>query len=121
MSAGTLLFDADCGFCGRAAALVRRGRFDVDVVALQRADLAALGVDAARARREMPFVAADGSVTYGHLGWAGVLSAGRPPLPTLGRALAAPLLARPAATLYGWVADHRHRLPGGTRACRLER
>ncbi len=120
MSAGIVLFDDDCGFCRRVAGLVRRGPFDVDIASLQGVDLAALGVDAGRARRDMPYVAADGHVTYGHHAWAAVLSAGPPPLPLLGRALAAPLVDRPASALYRWVAEHRHRLPGGSPTCRLD-
>ncbi len=54
---GLLLYDAECGFCTRAAHWVRRQLpVDVDVLALQSVDLAALGVDPGRAEREIPFV-----------------------------------------------------------------
>ena len=61
-----MLYDADCGFCTRAARLVPRLGMRVDVAPLQSCDLAPLGIDAVRSGREMPFVASDGTVSYVH-------------------------------------------------------
>lgn len=112
-----MLHDADCGFCTRVAARVPLLGVDVDDAALQSVDLVSLGVDPARALREMPFVAADGTVAYGHRAWAGILATG--PLPTrlLGRLLLARGTGRVAASAYRWVSENRGRLPGGTPAC----
>lgn len=115
-----MLHDADCGFCTRVAALVPRLGVDVDDVALQDVDLPALGVDPDRALREMPFVAADGTVAYGHRAWAGILLTGRLVCRAAGRALIAPGLERLAGAVYGWVSDNRSRLPGGTPACAVD-
>lgn len=115
----TVLFDADCGFCTRAAGLLRRLPLEVDVVALQSADLAKLGVDADRALAEMPYVDQDGSVVYGHAAVAAALRTGPRPLRIVGRLLVAPGIGRVAATTYRWIARHRQRLPGGTAACAL--
>jgi predicted DCC family thiol-disulfide oxidoreductase YuxK len=117
--AGVLLYDADCGFCTRAALAVPKLRLAIGVCALQSVDLPALGVDPARAGREIPFVAASGAVSYGHLAIAGALSTG--PLPTrlVGSVLRTPGLSRIFGALYALIAANRHRLPGGTPACKI--
>lgn len=114
-----MLYDADCGFCTRAARLVPRLGMRVDVAPLQSCDLASLGIDAVRSGREMPFLAADGSVSYGHRAWAGVLMTGPAPLRWLGRVLGSRAAAPWAARTYRQVAENRHRLPGGTPTCSL--
>lgn len=114
-----LLYDADCGFCTRVAGVAPRLRLDLEVQALDAVDLAALGVDQRRARRELPYVGSDGTVTYGHLAVASALLTGPVPARMLGRLLGSRALDRPAAAGYRWVAAHRHRLPGGRAACVL--
>ncbi len=116
-----MLYDADCGFCTRVAAQVPRLRVEVDPVPLQSIDLADRGVDEERALREMPFVASSGEVSYGHRAWAAILRSGPWPTRVVGRALGSRLLDRPAAATYRWVSENRHRLPGGTTACSLDR
>jgi predicted DCC family thiol-disulfide oxidoreductase YuxK len=120
MSRGLMLYDADCGFCTRIAERVTRWRFDVDGGPLQATDLAALGIDPQRALREMPFVAADGQVAYGHHAWACILATGPWPARMAGRVLASRLLERPAGRVYRWVSEHRGRMPGGTSACSVD-
>ncbi len=115
-----MLYDADCGFCTRAARLVPRLRVDVDIASIQETDLAAKGVDAERAVREMPFVDADGAVRYGHRAWAGVLLSGAAPWRWLGGLLDSRALSPVAERCYAWVAEHRSSLPGGTPACSLD-
>jgi predicted DCC family thiol-disulfide oxidoreductase YuxK len=120
MAAGVMLYDADCGFCTRTASRVRRLGVDVDIAAIQETDLAAVGVDTERALREMPFVGADGSVSYGHQAWAGVLMTGSLPLRAVGQALGSRAVAPLAGRVYRWVSENRQRLPGGTPACELD-
>lgn len=115
----TLLYDADCGFCTKAAGFVPRLHLDIDVTALQSVDLEALGVSAERAVAEMPFVHADGSVVYGHRAIAAVLRTGAAPLRVIGRIITLPGVDPAARLTYGWVARHRHQLPGGTPSCAL--
>lgn len=120
MAAPVLLYDADCGFCTATARRLPLLRLGVEVRALQECDLAALGVDEARARVEMPFVDGTG-VHYGHRAYAAALQHGHQPLRLLGRVLGSRLLDGPAGAAYHWVATNRHRLPGGTAACALDR
>ncbi len=119
MGRALLLFDADCGFCARAAAVAPRLRLDVDVKPLQDVDLRPLGVSADRAKREIPLVAPDGRVRYGHEAVAGALATGGR-LPHLAARI---MLSWPidglAAAVYRLVARNRHRLPGGAASCRI--
>ena len=112
-----LLYDADCGFCTRAASLIPRLRLRVDVQSIQSVDLAALGVSPERAVSEMPLVRTDGSVVYGHEAVAGALATGVLPLRFIARLMTLPPFDRIVSRLYGWVARHRHQLPGGIAAC----
>jgi predicted DCC family thiol-disulfide oxidoreductase YuxK len=115
----TLLYDADCGFCTRAAARVPRLHLDVEVTSLQSVDLSALGISPERALEEMPYVDFDGSVRYGHEAVAAALRTGPLLLRWFGRAMVLPGLGQVSGVLYRWVARHRHQLPGGTPACAL--
>lgn len=115
----TLLYDADCGFCTRAAGKVPALRLDVDVATLQSVDVDALDVSAERALSEMPFIGADGSVVYGHRAVAAALRTGPAPLRVAGRLITLPGVGPIAQLVYGWVARHRHQLPGGTAACAI--
>lgn len=119
MPRSLLLYDADCGFCTRAVGWAPRLRLDLDVRALGTVDLPALGVDPQRARRELPHVMSDGTVTYGHLAVASALLTGPVLARVLGRCVGSRSLDRPAAAVYRWVAAHRHRLPGGRATCVL--
>ena len=99
MPAPVLLYDGDCAFCTTCAQLVeKRIRADADVVAWQFADLAALGVTAEQA--------------------AMLCRAGRI-WRIAGGVLLLPGISWPAARVYRLVAANRHRLPGGTPACKL--
>lgn len=114
---GALLYDADCGFCTRSASwLSRRGV--PGVRSLQSVDLAAQGVDADRALREIPAVLGSGEVVYGARAIGEALRVGPWSLRVAGWLVRRPL-AWPAAAVYRVVARHRHRLPGGTGACQL--
>lgn len=118
----TLLYDADCGFCTASANWLGRRGLRAAIEPLQRADLQTLGVDAERARREIPFVdAADPArVSYGHLAVARALATGGPVWRLVGRLLQHPWLSWAARAGYALVARNRHRLPGSTTRCRLD-
>ena len=117
--APVLVIDGDCGFCLRCGAFARRhvaaGRYAVRP--WQELDLDALGLDVEAVTREAWFVDADGARHGGHLAIAAALRRGRPLTRPLGALLASRALAGPAAWVYRWVADNRHRLPSG--GCRL--
>lgn len=116
-----MLNDADCGFCMRAAAWVPRLGCRVEQAAIQGTDLAALGVDAERAVVEMPYVHPGGVVDYGHRAWAAILRTGPLPWRVVGWLLTTRTVEPLARRVYHWVAQNRHRLPGGTSACELPR
>lgn len=113
----TLLYDADCGFCTRSVRWLVTAGVTAACTPLQGADLPALGVDPRRAVREIPAALGDGRVVYGADAIRAALSTG----PVVLRLLAGLLGVWPVSALapagYGWIAAHRHRLPGGTNAC----
>lgn len=121
--APTLVFDGDCGACSALARLVtrrvRREASDFDVVAYQRADLAALGLTGEQCEVALQWVASDGTVSSAQDAVASVLLAGRAWQRPLGRALRLPGVNVLAGIGYRFVARHRNRLPGGTPACSL--
>ena len=116
----TLVFDGDCAFCTSAVGVARRLLPDsVTVVAWQFADLAALGVTADRAQQEVLWVDADGTVSGGAAAVARLLRAAGLPWSALGVLISLPPLRWVAPPVYRLVAANRHRLPGGTPACRV--
>jgi predicted DCC family thiol-disulfide oxidoreductase YuxK len=117
---GTLLFDGDCGFCTSAAGVAARIAPDVTVAPWQRVDLDALGVRADAAADALQWVAVDGRVYAGAAATARFLvSAGRA-WKLLGWLLLLPVVRTVAELVYRLVAANRHRLPGGTPACRAD-
>ncbi|MFW3170385.1 thiol-disulfide oxidoreductase DCC family protein [Geodermatophilus sp. CPCC 206100] len=113
-----LVYDGDCGFCTRTAGFARRllGA-DAEVVAWQAADLAGLGVTAARARHEVLWVPRPGAALGGARAVAAALRAAGGWWALLGGVLALPPVSWLAAGCYRVVAANRTRLPGGTPAC----
>lgn len=115
----TVLYDADCGFCTRCSRLLARRGATAAFVPLQTADLAALGVDAELALRELPAVLGGGAVVYGAEAFRAALRTG----PWWMRAGAALLGVWPVSALGRWgyrlVAANRYRLPGASASCRL--
>lgn len=114
-----LVFDGDCAFCTTSASLARRWLHLDRVEPWQRLDLAPLGLDAERCQTALQWVGADGTIHAGE--WA-VIAALRHAggvwrVPAF--VLAAPGMRTLAGIAYRWVARNRHRLPGGTPACRL--
>ena len=120
MPSSTLVFDGDCAFCTSAVGVARRLLpAEVAVVAWQFADLAALGVTVERAQQEVLWVDPDGAVSGGAAAVARLLRAAGPPWSVLGVLIGLPPLRWVAPPVYRLVAANRHRLPGGTPACRV--
>lgn len=117
----TLLYDADCGFCTRAALFGARILPRVQVRPMQDVDLPSAGVDPVRAQAEIPYVGRDGAVTYGSDAIAHALIDGGRRTALAGRVLLAPLLRLLARRVYHLVGRNRHRLPGGSSDCALPR
>ncbi|HET7053985.1 MAG TPA: DCC1-like thiol-disulfide oxidoreductase family protein [Solirubrobacterales bacterium] len=115
-----LVFDGDCAFCTSCVRWLERWvRPDADVVAWQLADLDALGVGEEQAAAAVQWVGPDGAVLSGHEAIAAMLGSAGAPWRLAGRVLVLPGVAWLAARAYRAVAANRHRLPGGTPACRL--
>jgi predicted DCC family thiol-disulfide oxidoreductase YuxK len=120
MSRPVLIFDGDCAFCTSCVRLMERWiRPRAEAVPWQFADLAELGVSEAQASDAVQWVGVDGAVRSGHEAIAAMLRASGPAWRPLGRFLLLPGISALAAKLYELVAANRHRLPGGTPACRL--
>ena len=115
-----LLYDADCAFCTRSAMLGRRLGLTALITPMQAVDLGHLGITLAQAEHAVPFVADDGTVSFGHRAIAGALLTGGPGWRLTGRALMLPGISSVAALVYRWVAANRYRLPGGTVACSIK-
>jgi predicted DCC family thiol-disulfide oxidoreductase YuxK len=115
-----LVYDGDCGFCTRSAAVARRVLpADCAVVPWQGADLAAVGTTAARARQEVLWVPRTGMVVGGAPAVAAALRAAGSGWAVLGRLLQFRPVGLLAGVVYRVVAANRMRLPGGTAACAL--
>lgn len=111
------MYDGDCGFCTSSARWLER-RTDAEVVAWQHLDLAEAGLTEAEVTTAAYWL--EGSEKRrGARAIAQALQSCRGPWPVVGRLIDLPPV-RPLARLgYEVVARNRHRLPGGTPACRL--
>lgn len=122
MSAPTLVYDADCGFCTVCADFAR-ARGDFEVAPWQALDLAAVGLTEQQVSAAAYWLDGDGPRS-GHRAIARALRSFRPGpryagYRLLGRLIDLPPVRPLAAVGYALVARYRYRLPGGTDACRL--
>ncbi|QCB95501.1 DUF393 domain-containing protein [Cellulomonas shaoxiangyii] len=120
-----LVYDADCGFCTRAVTWADdHVRPDATPVASYVVDHAAFGLAPGRTDREMVLLAPGARPAGGALAAAGLLrratGRGAAAWRGAGAVLGAPPVRWLAAGVYRVVARHRHRMPGGTVACRLD-
>ncbi|HEU5107663.1 MAG TPA: DUF393 domain-containing protein [Micromonosporaceae bacterium] len=115
----TFVYDGDCAFCSACARFVeRRVPTPARVTPWQFADLDALGLTAEQCERAVQWVDG-GSSAAGPEAIARLLRSSRPYWRVAGRLLGLrPVLAL-AWPVYRWVARNRHRMPGGTAACRV--
>ena len=119
---GLLIFDGDCGFCTSSAEWVARGwrpgRRAVPWQHLGPSGLADLGLTVHDAESSVWWVDADGRKFGGHRGIAKSLRASGGWRRAAGIALSVPPLSWAGAGAYPVISRYRHRLPGGTPACR---
>jgi predicted DCC family thiol-disulfide oxidoreductase YuxK len=129
----TFLYDGDCAFCSSFARFIeRRIATPVRVVPYQFADLEPLGVTEAECTGAVQWAdptargtsrpsTAAGPLAIARLLRSSTGPAGRLLWRPLGLLLGLRPVLRMAWPAYHWVADHRHRLPGGSPACALPR
>ena len=114
-----LVFDGDCGFCTSSARFGRRRLRLEHVEPWQFLDLEAVGLTEAQCRQAVQWVAADGSILAAERAVIAALRHAGGAWKVLGAVMDLPGIRQLAGVLYRLVAKHRHRMPGGTAACRL--
>jgi predicted DCC family thiol-disulfide oxidoreductase YuxK len=118
---GTVLYDADCGFCTTCARwLGRHGT--CTVTAWQAVDLDALHLTEHDVTTAAWWLDASGAATAsGAQAVAAALRTCAAPYRVLGWAITLPVMRVLVGVVYRWVARNRYRLPGATDACRIDR
>ena len=116
----TLIFDGDCSFCTSSAHWIgHRLPPTVHVDPWQRLDLAALGLTERDVTTAAYWVDEHGRPYRGHRSIAKALVAAGGAWRVVGVVLQIPPISWIAAVAYLVIAKNRHRLPGGTPACKL--
>jgi predicted DCC family thiol-disulfide oxidoreductase YuxK len=116
------VFDGDCAFCTSSVRWLERNVAKRPViVAWQFADLPRLGLTPQQCTEALQWVGADGRRRQGAAAVAATLRFAGKGWALMGAVLAAPGVRWVAERVYRWVAANRHRLPGGTPACSLDR
>ena len=116
-----LVFDGDCGFCTSTANYFgSRTRSEIKAVAWQLTDLASLGLTAEETAKRVYFIQS-GKTYAAEKAIAKLLVAQKNFLYRLvGFAIQIPPFSWLAKPGYFLVARFRHRLPGGTPACKMQ-
>ncbi|WP_082076589.1 thiol-disulfide oxidoreductase DCC family protein [Microbacterium azadirachtae] len=117
---GLLIFDGDCAFCSLSVRWLMK-RSAVRPASWQSAPLERLGLAEDQVRTRVWLLADDGTVlASGARAFAWVLS-GSPQRTwrLAGLILGWPIVRSVASRIYGFVARHRHQMPGGTASCKL--
>jgi predicted DCC family thiol-disulfide oxidoreductase YuxK len=119
-----LIFDGDCGFCTTSARWVARhspeGPRIVAWQALGDEGLHNLGLTKEQATASAWWVDGRGQLFGADLAIVSALRACRAPWRWLGGLLVLPPGKWLGRVIYPVIARHRHQLPGGTAACRVE-
>jgi predicted DCC family thiol-disulfide oxidoreductase YuxK len=117
-----LVYDGDCSFCSASANWVTarwHGRARaVPWQALASDELAALALTPDEVRCAAWWIDEGGRRSRGHLAIAEALTAGSGWSAIVGRALLVPPFRWVGDAVYPLIVRWRHRLPGGTPACR---
>jgi len=117
----TLIFDGDCGFCTSAANfIVKRSKVAITSHPWQLIDTTEYGVLQPQAQ-ERVYMVVDGQAFGGHEAFAAILRLQNNwLLSTIAFVIVVPPICWLARIGYRLVAKYRHKLPGGTPACKLE-
>jgi predicted DCC family thiol-disulfide oxidoreductase YuxK len=117
----TLIFDGDCGFCTSAANfIVKRSKVAITAHPWQLIDTTEYGVLQPQAQDRV-YMVVDGQAFGGHEAFAAILRLQNNwLLSTIALVIVVPPICWLARIGYRLVAKYRHKLPGGTPACKLE-
>lgn len=119
---GTLVYDADCGFCARCARWAQaRMAAGNQVVPSHALDLDAAGLSQEDVDEAAWFLPSAGTGLRGHLAIAAALRECGGPWALLGRLIGSPLLSPIASRVYAALAARRGSLPGSDGTCGLDR
>lgn len=115
-----LIFDGDCGFCTTTANyIVKHSKTKIVAHPWQFIDTLEYGVLTEQAKAKVQVVSS-GHVYAGHEAFAELLRVQKNPLlSAVAFLLVVPPICWLARLGYFLVARYRHRLPGGTPACKL--
>lgn len=116
----TLIFDGDCGFCTSTANwIVKHSKTPVTAVPWQRTDVTQYGLLEPQVANKV-YVVVDSKTAGGHEAVAELLKLQNNKfLWFLGWLSLVPPFCFVGAIFYRLVAKYRHKLPGGTPACKL--
>lgn len=114
---GTLVFDADCGFCTKCADWARTRLRDGRVAPSHTIDAATYGLTRDDLDAAAWWLPAGGAPVRGHEAVAAALRQCRGAWPLLGRVVGSRALRPVAARVYDLVAVNRYRLPGSDGTC----
>lgn len=116
----TLIFDGDCGFCTSTANfVVKHSSYPIVAHAWQLTDVSRFGLLEQQAAERVYF-SISGQNYGGHLAFAYILFVqDNWALKAIGWIMTVPPVCWLASIGYRLVARFRHRLPGGTPACKL--
>jgi predicted DCC family thiol-disulfide oxidoreductase YuxK len=116
----TLIFDGDCGFCTTSANfIVKESKPTVTAIPYQWADLEEFGLTETQTEKKV-YLNIEGNNYAGHKAVAKLLRLqSNWALKALGVIALIPPFSWSAAVLYWLTAKYRHKLPGGTPACKL--
>jgi predicted DCC family thiol-disulfide oxidoreductase YuxK len=115
-----LIFDGDCRFCTSSANWIEhRLPAGAHVAPWQRLDIGVLGLSEHDVETAAYWVDERGRTYRGHRSIAKALIAAGGVWKPLGALMLVPPISWLAALTYVVVAKNRHRLPGGTPACKL--
>lgn len=119
---GTLVYDADCGFCTRCARWAQaRMRPGSEVVPSYALDLHAVGLSQKDVDEAAWFLPTSGEGLRGHRAIAAALRECGWPWTLLGRIVGSRILSPVASRVYAAVAERRGSLPGSDGTCGLDR
>lgn len=114
-----LVFDGDCGFCTTSAHAGQRWLRLEHVEPWQCLDLDALGLTERECATTVQWVDEAGDIASAEMAVIASLRHAGGAWAMFGRIMNLPVVRQLAGLFYRLVATYRHRLPGGTSACKL--